>query len=67
MLNTQTAKKPNLGRPRNPEKPKLLALQMPRELHAKIRAQANTDGMELCPWIRLACLEFLRRRKRLAA
>jgi hypothetical protein len=54
------------GRPRNAETPKYLTLMLRRELHERIKKQADADGLELLPWIRFACVEALRRRKRAA-
>lgn len=54
------------GRPRNTKPRKFLLLMLKRELHQRIKRQADLDGMELLPWIRFACTQELQRRKRAA-
>jgi hypothetical protein len=54
------------GRPRNTETPKHLTLMLKRDLHRRIKEQAEADGLALLPWIRFACTQELRRRKRAA-
>jgi hypothetical protein len=52
------------GRPRRTEPLYSMTLRLPHQLEERLKEAATADGQELAAWIRFACVNELRRRKK---